>query len=212
MAIEAKITHARGLSRPSGCEDLRCAKIRSLNHPARRSVRDLALLLVFLSLLSRVVLALVTDQTVPRLVASAALVAGQRLRHVKVRVRQVPLEGPRTRERLLTEATVCTADRATGVLHLLVQDLRPRRLAKLRPRLLRVPVLRQPAKIGERDRFVQRAPPLLLMHRLSVMAVAVVLLLTRLLTVVGIAAWQSICRLQIDLLVQQTRLELVDLW
>ena len=165
---------------------------------------------MFLSLLSRVVLALVTDQAVPRLVASAALVAGQRLRHVKVRVRQVPLEGPRSRERLLTEATVCTADGATGVFHFLVQDLRPRRLAKLRPRLLRVPVLRQPTKISERDRFVQRATPLLLMHWLPVVAVAVVQL-TRLLAVAGVATWQSICRLQIDLLVQQTRLELVDL-
>lgn len=95
---------------------------------------------MFLSLFPRVILALVTDQTVPGLVASAALVAGERLRHVKVRVREVPLKGPGTGESLLAEATVSTADRTARVLELLL-DMRPGGVARLR-RWLNISVLR----------------------------------------------------------------------
>lgn len=73
----------------------------------RRSIWDLALVsLAFFTVLSSVVLALVTDQAVLGLVDSAALVAGEGLRHVKVRVGQVPLQGPDPRECLLTEVAV----------------------------------------------------------------------------------------------------------
>lgn len=73
------------------------------------SIGDLAMSLVILSLLSRVVLTLVTDEAVSRLVTPAALIAGQRLRHVEVSVGQVSLKGPCSRERFLTEAAVSTA-------------------------------------------------------------------------------------------------------
>lgn len=124
--------------RVSSCVDLSgqdgtSTQIRSLNHGCR-SIRDLALFLVFLSLFSRVVLALVTDQTVPRLVASTALIAGERLRYVKMRVRQVPLKRPRTRESLLAEATVSAGDRTARVFKFLL-DLSSGGVAKFRRRL-----------------------------------------------------------------------------
>lgn len=72
------------------------------------SICDFALSLVLLALLSSVILALVADQAVSRLVTPAALIAGQRLRHVEVRVSQVSLQGPSARKGLLTESTVST--------------------------------------------------------------------------------------------------------
>lgn len=166
---------------------------------------------MLLPLFLRVILTLVTDQTVPRLVTPAALVATERLRHVKMRVRQMSLQGPGAGESLLAKATVSTADRAcTRVLEILaLGGLCPGRRRVLRGRgRLRVPVLRQPADIGEGYGLVRRDRPRLVLLLLLLLPA----LLAHLLPVTrAIIACRVPIRLQIDLLGEQTGLELVYL-
>lgn len=105
--------------------------------------------IVIFAFLPRVILALVTDQAVPALVNSPALIAGQRLRYIEVRVREVSLKRPCAREGFLTEAAVSAADRSARELKLLLR-VPSGYLTDFRYRLSRLVSLREPTGIADR--------------------------------------------------------------